>query len=602
MAVMQNLREYTKVILVILVLAFVGTIVFDWGMNLLGMKTTRNVVGKVNGAEITVTQYEQAYANQRENFRNRTGNEPNDSQADFLRNQAWEALVQEHLIQQTLAKKNIAAHDKEIVHLLFNDPPEFLKSQEVFQNEQKQFDMAKYQAALYAPGSSAQWKYVEDILRQSLPYDKFQERLRASVRVTDEEVKMDYIVRNQKVNVKYIFFDPNKLLSKEIEITEEMRQQYYKQHQEDFKEEEKRKIDYVIFSTNATAEDSSAQWELARSLLERAQNGEDFSELAEIYSQDPGTKDKGGDLGYFETGAMLKPFEEAAFGAKVGEIVGPVVTNYGLHLIKVDDKKREDNKDKVKARHILIKLEASRKTYSTARDDALYFAEEAKNAGFEELAKEMNLEIKSTDFFIKGNGFVPVLGLNKGASNFIFRNEKDKVGSAEEMNQGFFVYTISEIQKEREQPLSEVTQVIDNKIKQEKRLQMSGDLALKLYNDIQGGIAFETAAVQDSLEIKEVSFARSGYVTGIGREPNFIGAAFALSDPNDVSKPIEATRGYYLIKLLGKDAINEEDFNAQKESLGQQLLRRKQGQTFANWLANVKERSKIEDYRDQLYN
>lgn len=601
MAVMQNMREYTKTILIILVLAFLGTIIFDWGMNVLGIRSATNVIGKVNGAEITVRQYEQAYANQRESFRTRTGNEPTESQTDFLRNQAWEALVQEHLIQQALEKNNIKASDEEIVYLLFNNPPDFLRKQEAFQNEQRQFDMAKYQAALNAPTAPGQWRYVEEILRLQVPQEKFLERLRASVRVTEDEVKREYLKNNQKVKVNYLFIELRRFSNEAIEITEEMVERYYEEHQEDYREDEKRKIDYVVFSTAATAEDSASQWDLARSLLERVTNGDDFAELAEIYSEDTGSKEKGGDLGYFGAGEMVRPFEEAAFKAKVGEIVGPVLTNIGLHIIKVEDKKTENGKEQVRARHILLKFEASSKTYNTARDDAIYFAEEAKNLSFEQVASDLGMEIKSTAPFLKGNGFVPVLGLNRGASNFIFSNDVGKVGEPEEFPQGFFVYKVSEIQTERIKPLSEVKETITNKLRQQERMTLARQFAQTLYEKIQGGLSFEEAAEKDSLEIKEVSFGRSGFVAGVGREPQFIGAAFALQEAERVSKPVEATRGYYILKLIEKDEFDVDAYDKQKDLLKQQLLQRKQSQAFANWYANVKENADIKDYRDRFF-
>lgn len=76
---------------------------------------------------------------------------------------------------------------------------------------------------------------------------------------------------------------------------------------------------------------------LAQQLLERVKKGEDFAALAGKYSEDPGSKDKGGDLGFFSTGLMLKPFEDLAFSLKVGEVGGPVKTDFGYHIIKVED-------------------------------------------------------------------------------------------------------------------------------------------------------------------------------------------------------------------------------------------------------------------------
>src|SRR5690606_3587079 len=94
--------------------------------------------------------------------------------------------------------------------------------------------------------------------------------------------------------------------------------------------------------TTGTNDDSvQAQ---AESLLKRAQSGENFDELARQYSADPGSGQRGGDLGFFRRGSMVKPFEDAAFAASVGSIVGPVKTDYGYHIIKVTDRSMKSYK------------------------------------------------------------------------------------------------------------------------------------------------------------------------------------------------------------------------------------------------------------------
>ena len=602
MAVMQNMRENTKKVLIILVVAFVGMIIFDWGMDLTGMKTRQGVIGKVNGTEISATQFDEGFARELQAYRDRTGRDVPEGQIDFIRDQVWESLVRDVLIHQAIREKNITATDDEIVYRIFNDPPEFLKSQENFQNEQKQFDMALYQSALNNPSYAGQWQPVEQYLRLTIPYEKFQQRLRVSVRVTEDEIRREYLKQNEKVKVKYIFIDSQRYSEEDIEVLEDEVKAYYHDHKEEFREEEKRKIEYVIFSTKATAEDSSAAWETARSLKARAQEGEDFVELAEIYSEDPGTKDKGGDLGFFSKGEMRKPFEEAAYSAKVGGIVGPIATTSGIHVIKVDDKRIKDGKEEVSARHILIKFEASRNTIDRAQDDAVYVAEEAQERPFDEVIKEMNLKSETTNLFVRGNGFIPGLGLNKRASNFIFSNQVGKVGSRDETAQGYSVFRIAEVQRERIQPLDEVGQRIEQTLLSEKRKKLTRDLAEDLYKKIQSGLSFEDAAAQDSLELNESnSFNRNGYVQGVGREPRFVGAAFALGEVGDVSTPVATVRGNYLLQLTERTEFDSSAYEATKAGLDQQLLQRKRNQVFANWYANVKAKADIEDQRDKYY-
>lgn len=602
MAVMNNMREYTKVILIILVLAFVGTIIFDWGMQFTGLKTRKGVIGKVDGVEISAVQYDQAFTRELQRYREQTGGDVPDTRMDFLRDQVWESLVRDILLQKALKKYGIRAADDEILYTLHNAPPAILQSNPSFQNEKKQFDMAKYQAALNDPNTAPQWRPVEEYLRQSLPYEKFQQRLMASVRVTEDEIKQEYLRKNQTAAVKYVFINPRSFDVQDADFSDDVLRAYYNAHKDEFKEPEMRKINYVTFSTVATAADSAKIYEQAEKLLRRLKEGEDFAELAQIYSDDPGSKDKGGDLGFFKKGTMVKPFEEAAFSAKLGQIVGPIKSSFGLHIIKVEEKRIEKGEEEVKARHILLKFNPSSKTLNQARDDADYFASEAKSRPFEEVAEELHVAVNTSTFFAKKSGFVPGLGMDKRVSDFVFSHGVGSVGAVKETPDGYFVYQVADIQKEHIKPFEEAKQTILMKVKSEKQMELAAQKADAVYQKVRSGNSLENVAKEDSLELKKVApFTRDGYVPGIGRDANFIGTAFALENPGDVSKPVKGLRGYYVLELLEKSAFDETDFKQKREQLKAQLLRQKQSQVFNSWYAVVRDKADIEDYRAQYY-
>jgi len=602
MGIMNNMRDYTKTILIILVLAFVGTIIFDWGMQFTGLKKKQGVIGKVDGVEISAIQFDQAFTSELQRYRNQTGTDVPDNRTSFIRDQIWESLVQDVILKEAFKENKISAADDEIIYMLFNAPPAILQSNPSFQNDKKQFDMAKYQAALNDPNAAPQWKPVEDYLRQSIPYEKFQQRLMATARVTDDEIKDEYLNKNQNVTVKYIFIDPQKIKTDESQFTDDILKKYYDEHPDDYKQTEMRKIDYVTFSTVPTAKDSAAIYKEAQKIIKRLNNGENFSDLAEIYSDDPGSKDKGGDLGFFKKGTMVKSFEDAAFAAKPGEIIGPVKSTFGLHIIKVEDKRRVKGQKEIKARHILLKFTASGKTLNSARDDADYFASQAKETAFKELAKDFSVTVNTSNFFAQSSGFVPGLGMDKSASGFIFNNPVGSIGKVKETSQGYFVYRISEIQPEHIRPFAEVKESIKTTLKNEKQMELAGQKADELYKKIQDGLSLSKIAQEDSLDLKETTpFTREGYVTGIGRDAHFIGAAFALEKTNDISAPVKGTKGYYLLQLVSKSSFDEADYNKKKDQLKTQLLKQKQNQVFANWYARAKEKANIEDYRSQYY-
>ncbi|TYP59949.1 peptidylprolyl isomerase [Thermosediminibacter litoriperuensis] len=135
-----------------------------------------------------------------------------------------------------------------------------------------------------------------------------------------------------------------KLLEPKISITEEEIKSYFEENKEDFAQGKQVRARHIL------VEDE----EKANEIIAKLKSGEDFAELAKQYSTDTATKEKGGDLGFFGSGDMVKEFEEAAFSLKVGEISSPVKTQYGYHIIKVEEIKEaqeanyEESKDEIK--------------------------------------------------------------------------------------------------------------------------------------------------------------------------------------------------------------------------------------------------------------
>ena len=138
----------------------------------------------------------------------------------------------------------------------------------------------------------------------------------------------------------------------------------------------------AIEASDDRAEEVRAQ---ANAIIDRLNKGEDFATMAQQYSSDAGSREDGGDLGYFPRGRMVPAFEEAAFALQPGEISAPVRTKFGYHIIKTESV----SGDQVRARHILIPLQPSARDVKTAYDKALGLAKEAQaGEDFAELARE----------------------------------------------------------------------------------------------------------------------------------------------------------------------------------------------------------------------
>ncbi len=596
MGMTNKLREGTKTILMILVFAFIATIVVDWGMGGLKRDQPQGVIASVNGNEIHYEEFTQRYQNELAQYREQSGSDPEGYQLQQIENQVFETLVQQRLLSDVVKKVHLDASDDEILEEIYNNPPQELRQNKVFQDSTGAFNMKSYQAALDNPGAGQFWTAVEDYLRSSLPMRKLDNLVRASAVVTEDDARQEYMKRNLKAKAEYVLFAADQFAASVAAPSENEIKKYYDEHKADYEQAEQRIIDYVLLEFKATKADSEAILTQAADIIQEAKSGTDFANLAQIYSQDTGSAKNGGDLGWFGKGQMVKPFEEAAFAAAKGDIVGPVESQFGVHIIKVEDKRVENKEPQVLAKHILLKYEISPKTRENLREEAAYLAEAAKESNLATIAKAENLVCKKSQPFFSG-GFIPEVGMESRVNNFVFRSKAGTVSDVFQIERGYLVLQVMDILPEHVKSLAEVKEQIVNKLKHDKAMAAAKEKCQAAYSRAASASSLAAVAMENGLTVQTTdSFPMSGYVQNVGREPAFVGAAFALN-PGQVSKPVEGSRGYFLLRLIEKSSFNEQEFASQKETLKNQILSRRQQSMFGQWYAALKEKSKIKDFR-----
>ncbi len=596
MGMMNKLREGTKTILMILVFAFIATIVVDWGMGGLKRDQPQGVIASVNGKEIHYEEFTQRYQNELAQYREQSGSDPEGYQLQQIENQVFETLVQQRLLSDVVKKVHLDASDDEILEEIYNNPPQELRQNKVFQDSTGAFNMKSYQAALDNPGAGQFWTAVEDYLRSSLPMRKLDNLIRASAVVTEDDARQEYMKRNLKAKAEYVLFAADQFAASAAAPAENEITKFYDEHKSDYEQAEQRIIDYVLLEFKATKADSEAILSQAADILQEAKSGTDFANLAQIYSQDAGSAKNGGDLGWFGKGQMVKPFEEAAFAAAKGDIVGPIASQFGVHIIKVEDKRIENKEPQVLAKHILLKYEISPKTRENLREEASYLAEAAKESNLATIAKAENLLCKKSQPFLSG-GFIPEVGMESRVNNFVFRSKQGTVSDLFQIERGYLVLQVMDILPEHVKSLAEVKEQIVTKLKHDKAMTAAKEKCQAAYSRAASAASLAAVATENGLAVQTTdSFPMSGYVQNVGREPAFVGAAFALN-PGQVSKPVEGSRGYFLLRLIEKSSFNEQEFASQKENLKTQILNRRQQSMFGQWYAALKEKSKIKDFR-----
>ena len=335
----------------------------------------------------------------------------------------------------------------------------------------------------------------------------------------------------------------------------------------------------------------------AKEVLALAKSGQDFSLLAKKYSKDPGSGSRGGDLGWFGKGRMVKPFDEAVNRTQPGQIVGPVKTQFGYHIIKVIAK---DNRE-VKYSDIHLPLKTSARTKSDVGQRAQDFVYLANQSSFEKEAKQSNLNITETPSFQK-DAVIPGIGTNTAINKFAFKSKVGTISEPFSLQNGYFVVMVSEIKDAGIRPFEEVKTVIESRLKRDKKIEKVKSIAIELRKTLSPSDSLQKLSLNGpSTSVQHLApFTFSGYIPGIGRDLNFMGALQTLKT-GDISNPIESNRGVYIIQLISKSAFDSTAFNAQRAELRNQLFAEKKNRFFTEWSDQMKKSAELVDNRDMFY-
>jgi len=220
-------------------------------------------------------------------------------------------------------------------------------------------------------------------------------------------------------------------------------------------------------------------------LLQRVRHGEDFAQLAKKYSEDPGSAELGGDLGFFSPGTMLPEFEKAAFSLKLGEVSDVVRTSAGYHIIKLEEKKG----DRIRVRHILIRVGPTTADVRAAAAKLETLRTRALNGeNFSELAQRYSMDTQSAG---QGGllGWFSVDQLPPAFKQAISKLKVGQISSPIRTDSGMCILRLNENQPQRPLDLEKDRDLLENMLRQEKLRQafdrMIDSLKHRIYIDIR---------------------------------------------------------------------------------------------------------------------
>jgi peptidyl-prolyl cis-trans isomerase D len=596
---MRTLREKTGIILWFVIFAFVGLIVVEWGADYSGGGGERagDAVGVINGEKVDLKQFQQI-------LRNTARQQPDDQPVDqgALVREIWGETVSTILVRQQIEKLGITVSDKEIALVTRSQPPPVVQGLEVFQTE-GEFDPAKYSQFLNDPTTFTNARnktfvmQLEAQVRQQWLNYKLQRLLTETVQVSPPEIRHYFETQNQKIDAEYLFVPASTTSDDDVQVGDGEIQARYEETQEAYTHPDQIRMSFVVFPKVPNTKDSLDVFEEITNIRGEIEAGADFEELARAVSEDQGTAENGGDLGTFGRGRMVAPFEEVAFALEPGQVSDPVITPFGWHLIKVEERLDEDGKEEVRARHILLRLKASRQTQEEIFSWAEEFRDRAGRESFDAAVRAAGMQPNDSGFLAKDSS-VPRLGVGTSwMVNLFHDSEIGTVSNVLEQDDYFWIAHLTDLRAKGVTPLAEVRDAIARKLSNEKKSEMAGQRLGAIRLQIGQGATFESAAAAAALEVRSTgAFARMESVPGVGQGNAFVGAAFRLN-AGDVSEVVMMPRGAYLIRVVEKTPVDEAAFDENREELTEKLLGQRQTEALQTWYAQMYATATIEDNR-----
>ena len=605
-----------KVLFGIIVIVFV----FFYGFSSLRKPDKDAAIAKVGNHKITMSQYQAAYKNTMEMYRSLYKNQFNEEMMEKLglKQKVLEDLIGREMLLQEAERRGIHVTEDEIKNAIVSMP--------VFQQEGS-FSEAMYKRALNYYGLTAT-EFEKDKERE-LMLRALENIVTRSAKVSDQELRDLYKMQQEKVKIGYICFEPDKI-KETYSIPDADIKSYYDRQREQFREPEKAKAKYITFdpasfekTVEVTAKEIEEYYETesdqyfepkkvkarhillksenkekdaevlkqAEALVAQASKGDDFEKLAKKNSDDKATADKGGDLGYFKKGDMTKPFEEAAFAMKPGDISKPVKSQFGWHIIKVEDVKEARTKplDEVKE-SIEAELRKEKAQQVVEKEAKRAFNRLFKSKNLEEFAQETGMKVQETGFFVYGKAPEDAPG-KENFSKEVFALAKGELSPSFAVGQKYFIVRLEDKRESQIAPLDDVKTTITADIEKEKKLATAKVNAEKLLMDlVQGKQQWEEAAKKAGLEIKEADVQALGdYIQGIGQSKEIREAVFSLDQTKPYGpSPYLSDKGIVIIKLQERIEPSDADFVKEKDRMAQTLLQTKQRDLFDQFLQGLK--------------
>lgn len=628
------IRQKSTSTVVLFIFGIIILVFVFWGFNPGKRSSTQGAVATVNGQEISAGAYENLYKRELDRVRSQVGSALTDEIIESLnlRQRALDMLINDILIVEEARSLGIEASDKDVQELILANP--VFQKDGVFNKdyylqllEQNRLKSAEYEAGL----------------REGLTAQKMWSRVVEGVALTDDELWKEYETANGKYTFDYVAFDPAgfidgsepteeelkkyydknsfrftvptevklfyaragfKALGTKITIPDEDIKKYYEANTYDFFREKEVRASHILI--RPVKEDEEGARVKAEGILERLKAGESFAKLAKEHSNDPGSASKGGDLGFFGLGSMVKQFEDTAFSLKKSEVSGLVKTSFGFHIIKVVDIKEEGIKPLTEVRGDIKAILLKAQAVFVATDSIESLREAFEGGGslaeLEKAAQDAGLEAVTTGLISEAGVGGKILS-DEMLKSAAFGLNQDGVSAPVETADGIYLIKVIERVESHVAPFEEALKGVKEGYKRERSVDGARLAAEEALKRLVAKEPFEKVIKDHGLKsqtTKEV-IREQALIQEIGL---YIGDIEGIFDLTDVApyypEVISHANGFYLFRFKAFRPAERASFDKDKETIRAKYLEIKRAKAQNDWINGLREKADITVNRDFL--
>lgn len=633
-SMLEGIRRYQYswgVKAVCIVLGILMTFFFGFGS---GMFSTVHPVATVNGQRILGDQVDREATQLRQAFQQMYGAAAQSLLKTVnIRQEAVDRLVEEQLIGDEARHLGISINDQALQDQIAKLP--------AFQRD-GQFDFDTYQEVLRE--NDLMPAEFENQERDRMIADTLRNMIGSGVQISDDEIRHAYNLANEKIGLRYVELAYSDFAAK-ISPTDAQIADYYKKNQEQFRAPERIKLVYVHYTpavlgskytpsdkdiqdyynrnlkarfthpeqahaqhiliavpAGATDKEKAAAKAKAEDVLKQAQaKGADFAKLAAKYSDDTSNKLQGGDLGTFGRGQMVKPFEDAVFAMKPGQIE-MVETRFGYHVVKLVSMTPAHTDTLAEAKTKIIdelRTQAGAKLGREAAQEDLTAA--LAGAKLDDLARKRGLDAVETPMFAQGE---PAGGIEQDRPliQAAFKLELGQISLVPERGAPYVIKLLAR-EPSRIPPLKDVQANVREALIRATAQKQASQEAAKILTTIKNPGDFDKAAAANKLAIKDVDpFPRADHaVPGIGEFPEVTDAAAVVPViPGVIDRVMESGGNSYLFEVTSRAEPTEAEWKAAQKDFTQQYIERRRAQAWTQFLDQLKDQAHIQIDSDQL--